>query len=164
MTHLRAVRYSLRVTERRRDILGLATLSLGALILGHHLVFLSAYGPQYWAMLERTGHGPVWALTVITVAILSTGLAFLALRRLASLARLARAVEGGKLAVRDGRARDLVSHVVRLWAVIMVISQALFVLNENLERAANGLPMPGLMILAAVADHPSPISLVRSEG
>src|SRR5438876_10482506 len=157
MPHRRAVRYSLRVTERRRDILGLATLSLGALILGHHLVFLSAYGPQYWAMLERTGHGPVWALTVITVAILSTGLAFLALRRLASLARLARAVEGGKLAVRDGRARDLVSHVVRLWAVIMVISQALFVLNENLERAANGLPMPGLTILAAVAGHPSPI-------
>ena len=157
MTHLRAVRYSLRVTQRRRDILSLATLSLGALILGHHLVFLTAYGPQYWAMLERSGHGPVWAVTVITVAILSTGLVFLVLRRLASLARLARAAEGGKLAVRDARARDLVSHVIRLWAVIIVASLALFVLNENLERLANGLPTPGLTILAAVAGHPSPI-------
>ena len=56
------------MTSRRRDLLSLATLSLAALILGHHLVFLTAYGRSYWAMLERTGHGPVWAITVATVA------------------------------------------------------------------------------------------------
>lgn len=157
MTDSAAVRYSLRVTVRRRDLLSLATLSLGALILGHHLVFLTAYGPRYWAMLERTGHGPVWAVTVITVGILSTGLVFLALRRLASLARLARAVKGGKLAVRDGRPRDLAIHAIRLWAMIVAISLALFVLNENLERAANGLPTPGLTILVAGVGNASPI-------
>jgi hypothetical protein len=144
------------VTERRRDLLSLATLSLAALILGHHLVFLSAYGPQYWTLLERTGHGPVWAITVATIAILCAGLVFLALRRLTSLRRLARAVETGGTTVRDGRLRHLARQVIRLWAVIVTVSLALFVLNENLERVANGLPVPGLTLLAGVG-HASPI-------
>ena len=151
------VRYSLRVTERRRDLLSLATLSLAALILGHHLVFLTAYGSQYWTLLERTGHGPVWAITVFTVAILSAGLVFLALRRLASLRRLAHAVEDGGTTVRDGSLGDLGGLVLRLWCVIVVVSLALFVLNENLERAAIGLPAPGIAILAGGIGHTSPI-------
>ena len=151
------VRYSLRVTERRRDLLSLATLSLAALILGHHLVFLTAYGSQYWTLLERTGHGPVWAITVFTVAILSAGLVFLALRRLASLRRLARAVEDGGTTVRDGSLSHLGGLVLRLWCVIVVVSLALFVLNENLERAAIGLPAPGIAILAGGIGHTSPI-------
>lgn len=157
LTDRAVVRYSLRVTERRRDLLSLATLSLAALILGHHLVFLTAYGPQYWTMLERTGHGPVWAITVATVAILSAGLAFLALRRLASLGRLARAVEDGGTTVRDGSMRHLAALVLRVWCVILVASLALFVLNENMERAAIGLPAPGIAILAGGIGHTSPI-------
>jgi hypothetical protein len=145
------------VTGRRRDLLSLATLSLAALILGHHLVFLTAYGPQYWTMLERTGHGPVWAITVATVAILSVGLVFLAIRRMASLRRLARAVEDGGTTVRDGSLRHLVRHVLRLWSAVVVVSLALFVLNENLERAAIGLPAPGLALLAGGIGHTSPI-------
>jgi len=145
------------VTERRRDLLSLATLSLAALILGHHLVFLTAYGPQYWTMLERTGHGPVWAVTVLTVAILSAGLVFLAIRRIASLRRLARAVEDGGTTVRDGSLRHLARHVLWLWCVVAVASLALFVLNENLERAAIGLPTPGLAILVGGIGHTSPI-------
>jgi len=157
LTEHTAARYSLRVTERRRDLLSLATLSLAALILGHHLVFLTAYGPQYWTMLERTGHGPVWAITVATVAILSAGLIFVAIRRMASLRRLARAVEDRRMTVRDGSLRDLAGHVLRLWAVVVVISLALFVLNENLERAAIGLPAPGFALLAGGMGRASPI-------
>ena len=157
LTERTIARYSLRVTERRRDLLSLATLSLAALILGHHLVFLTAYGPEYWTMLERTGHGPVWAVTVLTVAILSAGLVFLAVRRIASLRRLARAVEDGETTVRDGSLRHLAGHVLRLWCVVVVASLALFVLNENLERAAIGLPIPGLAILAGGIGHTSPI-------
>jgi len=145
------------VTERRRDLLSLATLSLAVLILGHHLVFLTAYGRQYWAMLERTGHGLVWAITVITVALLTLGLIFLAFRRVRSLTRQARDIERGRLAVRDARMIELARQVLRLWPVILVISLALFLLNENLERAANGLPSPGLNVLAASAGHLSPI-------
>ncbi|TME31264.1 MAG: hypothetical protein E6I62_07555 [Chloroflexi bacterium] len=108
------------MTERRRDLLSLATLSLAVLILGHHLVFLTAYGRQYWAMLERTGHGLVWAITVITVALLTLGLIFLAFRRVRSLTRQARDIERGRLAVRDARMIDLARQVLRLWPVILV--------------------------------------------
>lgn len=157
LTDRAIVRYSLRVTGRRRDLLSLATLSLAALILGHHLVFLTAYGPEYWTMLERTGHGPVWAITVATVAILSLGLAFLALRRLASLRQLARSIEGGGATVLDGSRRHLAWLVLRLWCVVTVASLTLFVLNENLERAAVGIPAPGIAILAAGIGRTSPI-------
>jgi hypothetical protein len=157
LTDRAIVRYSLRVTGRRRDLLSLATLSLAALILGHHLVFLTAYGPEYWTMLERTGHGPVWAITVASVAILSLGLVFLALRRLASLRQLARSIEGGGATVRDGSRRHLAWLVLRLWCVVTVASLALFVLNENLERAAVGIPAPGIAILAAGIGRTSPI-------
>jgi hypothetical protein len=157
LTEHPVARYSLRVTERRRDLLSLATLSLAALILGHHLVFLTSYGPQYWTMLERTGHGPVWAITVVTVAILSAGLVFLAIRRIASLRLLARALEDGGTTVRDESLRHLAGYVLRLWCVVVVASLALFVLNENLERAAIGVPTPGLAILAGGIGHTSPI-------
>lgn len=145
------------MTGRRRDLLSLATLSLAALILGHHLVFLAAYGPEYWTMLERTGHGPVWAITVATVAILSLGLVFLAFRRIASLRRLARAVEEGGTAVRDATLGHLAGHVLRLWCAIFVLSLALFVLNENLERTAVGLPAPGIALLLGGIGHTSPL-------
>jgi len=145
------------MTGRQRDLLSLATLSLSALILGHHLVFLTAYGPQYWTMLERTGHGPVWAITVATVAILSAGLVILAIRRIASLRRLARVVEDGGTTIRDGGFRHLAGLVLRLWCLVVVVSLALFVLNENLERAAIGLPAPGLALLAGGIGHSSPI-------
>ena len=157
MTEFAIVRYSLLVTGRRRDLLSLATLSLAALILGHHLVFLSAYGPEYWTLLERTGHGPVWAITVVTVAILSLGLAFLTLRRLASLRRLARAVEDGRTTVRNGTLGHLLGYVLRLWSAIFVLSLALFVLNENLERASAGIPAPGIALLFGGIGHTSSI-------
>jgi hypothetical protein len=157
MTNLRMVRYSLRVTGRRRDLLSLATLSLAALILGHHFVFLTAYGPEYWTMLERTGHGPVWAITVATVVILSLGMVLLAFRRLVSLGRLARAVDQGATTVRDGTPRDLARHVLWMWGAIFILSLALFVLNENLERAAVGVPIPGIALLAIGIGHASPV-------
>jgi len=164
MTERAIVRYSLRVTGRRRDLLSLATLSLAALILGHHLVFLTAYGPEYWTMLERTGHGPVWAITVATVAILTLGLAFLALRRLASLRRLARSIDDGGATVRDGSLRHLAWLVLRVWCEVTVASLALFVLNENLERAAVGIPTPGFAILAAGIGRTSPIFVFAAVG
>jgi len=147
------------VTKRRRDLLSLATLSLAALILGHHLVFLTAYGRAYWTMLEYTGHGPVWVVTVATVLILTAGLIFLGVRRLVSLSRTAGAVHTGELTVRDGGLRALTIHVIRLWGVVFSVSLTLFVVNENLERAANDLPAPGLSVLVSSGGHPSPILL-----
>ena len=108
-------------------------------------------------MLERTGHGPVWAITVATVAILTLGLVFLALRRLASLRRLARSIEDGGATVRDGSMWHLAWLVLRVWWVVTVASLGLFVLNENLERAAVGIPAPGIAILAAGIGRTSPI-------
>lgn len=147
------------MTARRRDLLSLATLVFAALILGHHLVFLTAYGPEYWTMLEHTGHGPAWAITVATVAILTGGLVFLAVRRLASLRRLASAVEADQASVRDAGLRHLAGMVLRLWCLLFVASLALFVLNENLERAAVGVAAPGLAILVGGIGHTSPILL-----
>lgn len=154
------VRYSLRVTdERRRNVLSLATLSLAALILGHHVVFLSSYGPAYWVMLERTGHGPIWATTVATVALLTTGLLLLALRRIVGLSRLARSARAGEVFVPESQPAHLASHVLRIWAVILAVSLAMFVLNENLERASSGFPIPGLAVLLGAGGHAGPVAV-----
>jgi hypothetical protein len=145
------------VTERRgRDLLALAALSLAALVLGHDLMFLLTYGLDFGAAMQRTGHGAPWLATVITAATVAGTMTTLAVRRLVALSRLAREVEGGNVHVRGGAAlSDLGRQILRLWAPILVVALALFVANENLERAIVGIRLPGLSVLFGTTHAPT---------
>jgi hypothetical protein len=144
------------VTERRsRDLLTLAALSLAALVLGHDLIFLLTYGLDFGVAMQRTGHGAPWLVTVITAATVAGSMTALAARRLLALSRLARDLGRGHAHVRGGSWSDLGNQILRLWAPILVIGLALFVVNENLERVAIGMPLPGMVVLFGSAHAPT---------
>jgi hypothetical protein len=152
----RSIRYSGEVTERRgRDLLALAALSLAALVLGHDLIFLLNYGLDFGAAMQRTGHGAPWLVTVITAATVAGTMTTLAARRLVALSRLAREVEGGNVRGRGASLSDLGRQILRLWAPILVVALALFVANENLERAMVGIRLPGLSVLFGTTHAPT---------
>jgi len=136
------------VTQRRsRDLVALAALSLAALVLGHDLIFLLTYGAGVGVGLQRTGHGLAWLVIIVTAAMVAGTMSALAIRRLIALSRLARDLERGLVQVRGGSRTELGRQILRLWAPILVIALALFVANENLERAAVGMPLPGVAIV-----------------
>ncbi|MDP9250418.1 MAG: hypothetical protein M3O78_03505 [Chloroflexota bacterium] len=128
------------------DRFAVALLSLAAFVLGHDLLFLLASGPSFRIALQQSGHGAVWDTTVMTVIGAAAVLAGLAMRRLVALSQAARALRGPAAALRRRRAH-LLGQVLRLWAVILAIALVLLVVNENLERAAIGLPLPGVGVL-----------------
>jgi hypothetical protein len=141
--------------RRRRDLLALAALSLAALVLGHDLIFLLTYGAGVGVGLQRTGHGLAWLVTMVTAAMVAGTMSALAIRRLVVLSGLARDLERGLVHVRGGSRSELGRRILRLWAPILVIALALFVANENLERAAVGMPLPGVAVLFASPHLPT---------
>ena len=132
--------------RRMLDRVAIALLSLAVFVLGHDLLFLLASGPTFRIALQQSGHGAVWDTTVMTVVGAAAVLAGLAIRRLVALTQLARGLEA-RVAGAERRPAHLLGQVVRLWVVIVAIALVLLVINENLERAAIGLPMPGLGVL-----------------
>jgi hypothetical protein len=140
---------------RSRGALALAALSLAALVLGHDLIFVLTYGIDVGGALQRTGHGVAWLVTVISAAIVAGSMLALAARRLISLSRLAHDLEHGLVRVRRGSSGELGREIFRLWVPILVTSLVLFVVNENLERAAIGLQLPGLGIVIGSGHAPA---------
>ena len=124
-------------------------LSLITLVLAHQLVYLATYGARAGVELARTGHDVQWSLTVASVALLTNGMAALAVRELVRLSRQACSAAGVAVDPRTSGARHLARDMFVLWIPTFVAAAALFVLVENAERLAAGLPAPGLAVLSA---------------
>ena len=148
------------MTERRRDVLALAPLSLAALVLGHDLAFLLTFGPDYRTALIRTGHGEAWVAAVVTAAMLSMGLVVLGAARLASLRQQVEPIRPG--AGSGLRLRHLLRETAGLWGLIFISAVVLFVINENLERAVSGQPLPGLGVLIGSSSLPIPALMLSA--
>jgi len=144
--------------RRMLDRVAVALLSLAAFVLGHDLLFLLASGPNFRIALQQSGHGAVWDTTVMTVVGAGAVLAGLAMRRLVALSQAARGL-GGPAAASHRRRAHLLGHVLGLWAVILATALVLLVVNENLERAAIGLPLPGLGVLLHAIPIFAPVAL-----
>jgi hypothetical protein len=136
--------------RRTLDRIAVALLSLAVFVLGHDLLFLLAGGANYRAVLAASGHGSIWDITAMTVTGAAAGLTGLGLRRLVILSRLTRSL-GPVAADAEHGVPSLVRQTVRLWATIMPIALLLLVANENLERAAIGVPLPGFGIIVAAS-------------
>ncbi len=132
---------------RRDTILSSMGMAFAAFVLAHDLAFLVAYGTSMGAALARTGHGISWLVCLATAVGIAVLLILLAARRLLTLRALATRLKRGEVEVRSGRWQDLVRHAVMLWLVIFAVALACFVVSENLEHAAAGLPLPGLGVL-----------------
>ena len=132
-----------------------AVLALAVLVVGHNLVFLLTYGPQYSVALVRSGHDGRWNDTVRDVLAASGMLAAAATLRLAYLYRLVRLISPV-----SGSGRPSLGAYVRVllpfWGRLFAVSLLLFVLQENLERWSAGLNLPGLGVLGT-NDFISPV-------
>lgn len=122
-------------------------LALAVLVAGHNLVFLLTYGADYGVALARTGHDGRWNGAVRAVLTSAGLLAIAATLRLAYLYRLVRRLRPGSRSRLFGRA--YIGTLVPIWALLFVISTLLFVLQENYERWAAGLPLPGFAVLVS---------------
>jgi hypothetical protein len=118
------------------------------MVVGHNLTFLIAYGPDYASVLAAMGDGQGWDLTVAFVLAAAALLATLACLRLAFLLHQVRAAYSDKRVGLSGAA--YLRLLVPLWLGLLSASLLLFVLQENFERWAIGLPMPGISVLGAV--------------
>jgi hypothetical protein len=127
-----------------------AVLALAALVVGHNLVFLLTYGPEFGFALARTGHGGRWDETVRAVLAAAALLSTAATLRLAYLYRLVRRLDRG-VGIGWLSVRVYLRALLPLWARLFAISTLLFVLQENYEHWIAGLNLPGLGVLGSFA-------------
>jgi hypothetical protein len=128
-----------------------AALTPASLVLVHDLSFLAAYGAQYRAALLASGHDERWTSTVTAVVIVSLVLGAVGVARLGFLWVRARSLDE---AVEGRRTTDVVGFgrlLACLWPALAVVTASLFLVQENLERAALGAPLAGLEPLLAAA-------------
>ena len=127
---------------------GFVGMALVALVLTHDLAFLAAYGAAYDQALARTGHGEDWTVAVVCVVVLAGGLVLIAGWRIARLLIELRSL-GGTGSVRRLERADLVGWLGGTWLGLAVAVGAAYVVQENLERASIGEPLPGLGVLGS---------------
>jgi len=125
-------------------------MALVALVLTHNLVYLAAYGAAYEDVLVRTGHDEDWTMAVAVILALATVLVIVAGWRIATLWVEARSLRGtGTLSPIDPA--GLVAAFGVTWLRLGAATGAAFVVQENLERASIGQPLPGLGVLGSIA-------------
>ena len=133
--------------RRLARFLPAAALQLVALVLSHELVFLARYGSRYNEALVHAGHGETWSAAVATTLVLAASLAAVGALRLMRLGLLVRRQGPAPARTEAIEARPLLRAWLRVAPRIAVSGVVLLTLQENIERAAIGQPMPGLGIL-----------------
>ncbi len=140
-----------KVAGMRHRVPGLAFYALMALVvavIGHNLVFLLTYGSDYSLALARTGHDGRWGETARAILAAGVALALAASLRLVHLNRLVEGLRAGGAGSLSGR--SYARTVLSLWARLYLASTLLFVVQENYERWAVGVGLPGLSVLGPI--------------
>lgn len=140
--------------RRITGFMAAAALQIVAVVLAHDLVFLARFGSRYGEALAHSGHGESWSTAVGTTLVIAALLALAGISRLALLGVLVRRTETGS-ATRSGAAVAAGTleggALLRLWLRIApriaIVSVASLTVQENLERASIGGPVPGPGIL-----------------
>lgn len=117
-------------------------------MLGHDAIFAAgaAVGAND-AQFEVLGHrywGTFAVLVLLATAVTAAG-------AIAALTRLNRALRGLPTPPVTHRGPTYLRELARLWPRLFLVVTAAFLLQENVEHLAAGMPMPGLWVLAAPA-------------
>jgi hypothetical protein len=134
-------------------------LQLLALALAHELVFLVRYGSRYGEELVHSGHGVAWTTAVAMSLGLGAALLALGILRLSWLGVLVHRGRKPRMAtnrLQHGGLQSgaLLRAFVRIAPRTALVSVALLSIQENVEHAAIGQPMPGAGILLS-PEYPS---------
>lgn len=145
--------------SRLLDPLIVAVLVLASLAVAHELIYLGAHGPgdAYRVAMTEAGHDGYWSNFVTAVGVVSAVVLAVGLAQLRRLTRLAAASGAGTLRVRDESIAHLARLVLPLWARVATLTTIVFLLQENVETASVGYPMPGLYALAGQHDIALPL-------
>jgi hypothetical protein len=126
-----------------RLVATVAALGPVSLVLSHNLSFLAAYGDGTEAALLATGHDARWTSAVEAVIALSVLLGMLGLARLLALLWTARSLERASGTSATVSWRGLARSVLALWAWLLVVTAAWFLVQENVERLSIGEGLAG---------------------
>lgn len=142
----------------------LAVLVLASLAVAHELIYLGAHGSgdAYRVAMTEAGHDGYWSNFVIAVGVVSAVLLVVGLAQLRRLARLASSSGAGTLRVRDESVGHLARLVLPIWARVATLTTIVFLLQENIETASVGHPMPGLYALGGQHDMALPLIVAVS--
>ena len=125
-----------------------AVLQLAALVLAHQLVYLARYGSLYGEALVHSGHGDAWNAAVLISLVLAAGLVGLGLARLHLLGVLVPGATLPRSGLRPALPPGtLLRAFLRIAPRIAVVQLVALSLQENVEHAAIGQPIPGAGIL-----------------
>lgn len=127
----------------------LGALSLAALALSHELIYLIAHGAGagYAAAMQEGGHDRYWTSFVLIVLVVTGGLGVVAAAQWRRLRKLAVDVHAGTVRLRDGSLDRFIGLLGQLWLRVSTGTIAAYLIQENVERASTGAPLPGVAVL-----------------
>jgi hypothetical protein len=136
--------------SRSLDRLILLVLVLASLAVAHEMIYLAAHGSgeAYRVAMAEAGHDGYWSNFIIAVGVVSALLLAVGLAQLRRLARLSAEAGAGTVRVRDESLGHLARLVVPVWGRVAVLTTVVFLVQENVETAVIGQPVPGLDALA----------------
>lgn len=139
-------------------------LVLAALALSHELIYLLAHGvgEGYARAMQEGGHDRYWASFVLIVLVVTGVLSVIAAAQWRRLRRLAADVHAGTVRLRAGGLDRFLQLLGPLWLWVSAGSIGAYLLQENVETASIGSPLPGLNVLGGEHAIALPVLLAVS--
>ncbi|MDA8202259.1 MAG: hypothetical protein M0Z49_05805 [Chloroflexi bacterium] len=124
-------------------------LVLAALALGHELIYLLAhgFGEGYARAMQESGHDRYWTSFVLIVLVVTGCLGVVAAAQWRRLRRLAADVQAGTVRLQGGGLDRFLELLGPLWLRVSAGTIAAYLIQENIETASIGAPLPGLGVL-----------------
>lgn len=138
------------MTGRRLRTLAIrGVFVLGSLALSHEVIYLLAHGlgNGYASAMREGGHDRYWTSFLLVVALVTSGLAIVAVTQFRRLHRLAAGVHTGSVRLGDGGLDRFPDLLRRLLFRVSTGTAVAYVLQENAETASTGAALPGLGVL-----------------
>jgi hypothetical protein len=139
-------------------------LVLAALALSHELIYLVAhgFGEGYARAMQEGGHDRYWTTFVLIVLVVTGCLGVVAAAQWRRLRRLAADVQAGTVRLNGGGLDRFLQLLPPLWLRVSAGTIAAYLLQENVETASIGAPLPGLGVLGGEHAIALPVLLVVS--
>lgn len=139
-------------------------LVLAALALSHELIYLLAHGvgEGYARAMQEGGHDRYWTSFVLIVVVVTGYLGVIVAAQWRRLRRLAADVQAGTARLKRGGLDRFIELLRPLWLRVSGGSIAAYFIQENVETASIGAPLPGLGVLGGEHAIALPVLLAVS--
>lgn len=132
-----------------RALLITGVFVLAALALSHELIYLLAHGAGdgYARAMKEGGHGRYWTSFLLIVLLVTGCLSLVAAGQWRRLRQLAAGVHAGRVRIEGGGLDRFLALLRPLWLRVSAGAIVAYVIQENVETASTGAPLPALGVL-----------------